>query len=54
MGRSAELPLPRSPTSTMRRQEPHAVASRAWIIVEATHAPDGLNDITGFDVQLVE
>jgi hypothetical protein len=31
---------------------PHDVAGRAWIIVEATRAPDGLNDITGFDVRL--
>jgi hypothetical protein len=31
---------------------PHDVAGRAWIIVEATRTPDGLNDITAFDVQL--
>jgi hypothetical protein len=33
---------------------PHDVAGRAWIIVEATRAPDGLNDITGFDVRLAD
>ncbi len=40
--------------STMSWRGPHAVAGRVWVVFDAVRTPDGLNDITAFDVWLAE